>query len=138
MRALALLCGDDFLSKLQPNSGLEHATGDADSSPTPISVQHAPENRSPPSQSHITALAKGNVNCPNAQLLVEAFFTTSPEPQLHRSLLQSRERRQGTPLWIDEQPNFSPAASLRTGAALLTWLDLWHEGLQDVKQWKCV
>jgi hypothetical protein len=67
MRALALLCGDDFLSKLQPNSGLEHAIGDADSSPTPISVHRAPENRSPPSQSHMTALAKDIVECPTAQ-----------------------------------------------------------------------
>lgn len=82
MRALALLCGDAFLSKLQPNSGLEHAIGDADSSPTPISVQRAPENRSPPSQSHITALAKDIVKCPTAQLLMGASFATSSEPQL--------------------------------------------------------
>jgi hypothetical protein len=86
MGALALLCGDDFLSKLQPNSGLEHAIGDVDSSPTPISVQRAPENRSPPSQSHITALAKDIVECPTAQLLMEASFATSSEPQLHRAV----------------------------------------------------
>lgn len=52
---------------------------------------------------------------PNAQMLIEASFATSSELQLHPSSIQGRERRQGTPLWIDEQPNFSPAASLRTG-----------------------
>lgn len=35
------MCGVDFLSKLQPNSGLEHAIGDAAGSPRPITARVA-------------------------------------------------------------------------------------------------
>ena len=50
-----LLCGLDFLSKLQPNSGLEHAIGDAAPSPMPITAPHASENRGAPPQSRMLA-----------------------------------------------------------------------------------
>lgn len=124
-----LLCGVDFLSKLQPNSGLEHAIGDANSSPTANQSTSAPEYRHDPSQSHMPGLVQ------RTQLSERALegFTT-----LSRALLQPHFQLPAVsddvkhPLEIAQAAKFFP--QLRHKARAFTYCDGWNSGMRSVNR----
>lgn len=125
-----LLCGVDFLSKLQPNSGLEHAIGDADSSPKPIRTLSAPENRAA-HHSHTCLDASRDVDeSPNAPSLIGGSFCNVSRASIALSSppsYQSSNVRH--PLTIDKLLEFFP--QLRHKARPFTNCDGWNFGMSS-------